>query len=88
MRKESAELLEDEGGTIRDDYSGRAMYGEKVYGVVFDDFREFTQALVNATYTLAEDVFSKTVDEEDAEKIMDDFRSLRTDSMGRSLIVY
>ena len=37
MKKEFAEFLADAcGGELRDDYSGRGMYGRTCYGVVVD----------------------------------------------------
>lgn len=57
-----ADLL---GGSVRDDYSGRGMFGKSCYGIVCDDANECI-----------------------AEAGALGLRGARTDSMGRSVIVY
>lgn len=82
MREDTAYLLEDEGGDLRDDYSGRAMYGKTTYAVTFDSRSDFERALVRAAYELG----SKGSD--DVEAVLNDLDNLRSDSMGLGIVVY
>ncbi|AKE44655.1 hypothetical protein AU106_gp024 [Sinorhizobium phage phiM9] len=59
---------------FREDYSGRAMYGETTFGVVGD---------LNDIFTFMQ-VFGAQCNEEDLDPIM----SFRVDSMGLQSIVY
>jgi hypothetical protein len=72
-----------EDASVMTDYSGRAMYGAKCFGVVVDA-PDFT---VGAAMAL---MFAERDNQElDATDVMYDLcRAARTDNMGRSVIVY
>ena len=80
MKKEVAELLEYNNYDIevRDDYSGRGMYGQETYGVVCsqDDYNQ----------AVAEVMRSGT--EQERELLADALLNMRTDSMGMDMIFY
>jgi len=61
--------------TLRDDYSGRGMYGEQCFGVVLHDAREFALFILcvgQVDHTLAQSLA----------------RKVRTDNMGYDMIYY
>lgn len=82
MREDTANLLADEGGELRDAYSGRAMYGETTHAVTFDSKGDFEKALVRAGYELGRQ------GSDDVEGVLSDLDGLRTDSMGLGIIAY
>lgn len=67
------EIADQVDGTVRDDYSGRGMYGKTCFGIVADNSVLLGAALI---ITLGEDLGLQM-----AEKTV-------TDSMGRSTIFY
>lgn len=79
MDRESAERIEDElfnlgaDFELREDYSGRAMYGETTAAFVFDDWTDV--ALLGYAAAQA-DVEASAIE------------GLRSDNMGRGLVVY
>ena len=85
MQKITAEMLEQEGATIRNDYSGRAMYGREVYGAVFDDMKEMLAAVARTAYEAGTKL---EYNEEESEDILEDLENLSFDSMGRGVIIY
>jgi hypothetical protein len=82
MREDTAGLLADEGGELRESYSGRAMYGKTTFAVTFDAKGDFERALVRAGYELGRQ------GSDDVEAVLSDLDGLRTDSMGLGIIVY
>jgi len=87
MKLEHAELLADELGMLievelRENYSGRGMYGENTSGIVVDSMNEFLRGLGE---------YLKTADESDLDKIKEigaAIKRIKTDSMGYSIIIY
>jgi len=81
MRQEAAELIaaEDYDLEVRDDYSGRGMYGEATSAVVASDpscmFRALAEIMENG-------------DDEDRAEVAEAIRGLRSDSMGRGVVYY
>ena len=65
---------------IRDDYSGRGMYGEETHGLV-GDMDSFVEGLIETTIMAVEDEDDELLDK------LRRFR-LRTDSMGLEMIFY
>ena len=87
MKLEHAELLADELGMLievelREDYSGRGMYGENTSGIVVDSMNEFLKGLGDYLETAHEDDF------ETIKEIGAAIRRLKTDSMGYQIIIY
>jgi hypothetical protein len=82
MRQEVAELLSEDMGEIRDDYSGRGMYGKSTHAVVYDSRGDFESALINAAF----EVGARGSD--NVEGILGELKNLGTDSMGMGIIVY
>ena len=72
----------DEDGEVREDYSGRCMYGETTHAVVFDSKGDYERALVRASYELG------VRGSDDVEGVLSDLDNLRTDSMGLGIVVY
>lgn len=82
MREEVAALLTEDMGEVRDDYSGRGMYGESTYAVTYDSNSDFEAALLNAAFDLGAN------GADDVEGLLADMRNLRKDSMGMGIVVY
>ena len=82
MMEEEAVLLTEDMGEMRDDYSGRGMYGETTYAVCFDSQSDFERALLNAAFDLGQN------GADDVEGLLSDLRNLRRDSMGLGIVVY
>ena len=83
------ERLEEEGLSVRDDYSGRCMFGRTCFGIVVDN-------IATAIYDLA-NILQSIIDEapesdlaDDAEALIeyDGFNTCSTDNMGLQYIVY
>lgn len=87
MHKVTAEALESEGAEdIRDDYSGRGMYGKTTHAVVFADWSDVLKAITQVAYELGSGDLMFTEDEK--KTVLADLRKTRYDSMGRSIIIY
>lgn len=87
MKHELAEILTDELGVLieielREIYSGRGMYGDTTSGVVVDSMTDFLSGLGDWLDTMHEDDFDT------AKKLGEAIRNVRTDSMGKSIIIY
>jgi hypothetical protein len=82
MKLEFAELLGNVNYNIdvREDYSGRGMYGRTTAGVVVEDLSEFLSAVGEAIEYGDEDEIAMI-----AEELQ---KGVSTDSMGRSMIIY
>lgn len=76
-------MLAEDMGEIRDDYSGRGMFGKSEHAVVFDNHTDFHRALVFAAFELGQDGSF-----EDPESFLLDLGNLRLDSMGLGIVVY
>jgi hypothetical protein len=77
------------GLELREDYSGRSMYGSETFAIVGDE-REFRQAICYAAATI-EDAEGTAEDPEDVfdlDQFCEEMASLRTDNMGRSSLVW
>jgi len=96
MTKELASFLRnaaehcDVDVEIRDDYSGRGMYGQETHAIVTDSIPEL---MINTIQYIKESLESKSHAEQInfMVKIPDvsDIRRLRTDNMGRdSIVIY
>lgn len=92
MKKEIAEAILEASETIglnlemREDYSGRGMYGDKTHAIV-GDADEFRQATCYAAVMI-----TQSEDEEDSQVTVDEYieamAKIRTDNMGRSDLVW
>ena len=84
MTNEVAKLLTENYGEIREDYSGRYMYGKETIAVIYEDPSQFQECLVNAAFALGmdEDINNKAYD------ILEELYKLRTDNMGLGIVVY
>lgn len=82
MREEVANLLTEDMGEKRDDYSGRGMYGESTFAVCYDDTGDFESALLNAAFDLGKN------GDGDVEEVLHEMKNLRKDSMGMGIVVY
>ena len=88
MKAEVAKFLEtvaEENGLdaeVRDDYSGRGMYGDETHAIVTDDPMGLLCHAVNFVKEYANDVV-------EGELIIPELNGFRTDSMGRySQVLY
>lgn len=86
MKLETAQLLSDTAwdsgieSEVREDYSGRGMYGESTSGVVVNSVEDFVR-MVALTVAYIEDF-------DEREDFATEIQNIKTDSMGRSVIVY
>lgn len=72
-----AEIGDDEDEIIRERYSGRGMYGDECFGLVFSGAAELARFFVGLSQN-----------EENLELAYDLARATREDNMGRSYIYY
>lgn len=82
MRQEVAELLSEDMGEIREDYSGRCMYGKTTHAVVYDSRGDYERALIYAAYEVG------ARGDDDVEGTLGELMNLATDSMGMGIVVY
>lgn len=74
-----AKIISEFGGELRDEYSGRGMYGDKTAAIEFDSESDFYSALAEVM----------ECDIEDREEVAKYLRGrVNIDSMGRGIIVY
>ena len=85
MDAKVAQLIVEAGGDVelREDYSGRCMYGEKTCAVVCSSFSEFVAAVAAAAGGL-----DPAHEDEVIEDIVLACQSLRHDQMGLGIVVY
>lgn len=91
MRQELAELLSEDIGEIRDDYSGRGMFGKSTHAVVYDSRGDFESALINAAFDVGAGRATQVArarGNDDVEGILGELKNLGTDSMGMGIVVY
>jgi hypothetical protein len=67
---------------LREDYSGRGMYGNSCAGIVGDP-SDIMLCVAMTAFDMGEDP-----EDEDFEDFCDDIRTLRSDNMGRDMIYY
>ncbi len=84
MTKELADLLTEDMGEIRDDYSGRGMYGTQTYAVSFDSESDFRTSALSAAFALGEQAET----DDDVYDHLEALKLLRMDSMGLGIVVY
>jgi len=83
MKLEHAKALVEAGGTmgieirLREEYSGRGMYGRSVAAITCDKHSDLIGAVAVAA-----------IDVEDQESFAEDMGSLSFDSMGMGLVAY
>jgi hypothetical protein len=82
MRQEVAELLTEDMGEIREEYSGRGMYGKTTHAVVYDSRGDYERALIYAAYEVG------NRGNDDVEGILGELSNLGSDSMGMGIVVY
>ncbi len=83
MKLETAELISEYGGELRENYSGRGMFGKETAGVVFESERDFFHALA--------DIIKDGVEDNSAdigELIPEALKRIQTDNMGKNIIYY
>lgn len=87
VAKAIANALEEEGTrvSIREDYSGRGMYGKTTFGVVAPDWAVLIRAVATAAVSIAE---NNTDDSPDPHDFAREMGKLRWDNMGYDIIVY
>lgn len=80
------ELIDNMGkeARVREEYSGRGMYGKTTSGIVVEDPMIIAQAMAN----FAMEADGLELDDEDHQFLNDITRGFRTDSMGYDTIVY
>lgn len=83
MKLITAELISEYGGELRENYSGRGMYGKETCGVVFDSERDFFHTLADMVKDGMEDNSADIM-----ELLPEALKNLQTDSMGKSIIYY
>lgn len=83
--KDFQRLIEDAGYEPQS-YSGRGMYGSQCLGVVVTDLGKFIGDVLYEIAVRIDDGECHAV--ELCEPISDAFRGMRTDNMGRDIIVY
>lgn len=64
---------------IYENYSGRGMYGSKTTGIIVPSIMDFTSDVLQITPLLIDD---------DGENRVQNIHNLRSDSLGRSYIIY
>jgi hypothetical protein len=64
---------------LREEYSGRGMYGKCTAGIVVSDLTSIIAAAAQA---------GRDMDDDEAADFIDALDKLKTDGMGRSIIVY
>lgn len=85
------ERLEEEGLNVRDDYSGRFMYGKLCFGVIVS---QLATALYDVTEALREIIIKEKRDDlnlaKEAADMLEDgnLTEFRTDNMGLDYIIY
>lgn len=83
--------LEEEGLQVRDNYSGRCMFGETCFGVVVDNL---ATAVYDVSEVLREIIIAERRDDPDLAKeaadMLEDGKltECRTDNMGLDYIIY
>lgn len=83
------ERLEEEGLSVRDDYSGRCMFGRTCFGIVVDNIATAIYDLANTLHSIIdEDPESDLADDAEALIEYDGFDTCSTDNMGLQYIVY
>lgn len=84
MRKEVAELLSKNAGTVRDDYTGRAMFGKITHAVVYESRADYEAALLDAAFVVGSGKDPEYLNT----SILNDLKNLTTDSMALGIVVY
>jgi hypothetical protein len=83
------ERLEEEGLSVRDDYSGRCMFGRTCFGIVVDNIATAIYDLENTLQSIIdEDPESDLADDAESFIEYDEFDACSTDNMGLQYIVY
>jgi len=83
--------LEEEGLQVRDNYSGRCMFGETCFGIVVDNI---ATAVYDLSEALREIIITESRNDPDLAKEADDvledgkLTECRTDNMGLDCIIY
>lgn len=72
---------EDEQCRLYEDYSGRGMYGETTAGITGTSMENLVKCVITAIQE-QDDAFIELIQQ------LDTIRNLRTDSLGRSIIIY
>lgn len=83
MKLETAELITQYGGEVRENYSGSGMYGEQTSGVIFDSEKDFYRSLAGIILDCVQDQ-----NMEESALICEALKKLKTDNMGTSIIYY
>lgn len=79
MTRDAANIFGNYGGVVRENYSGRSMYGETTTAVIFEDEHDFFLTLG--------DILERA-DKDECEEIADAVRHMKTDNMGKQIIYY
>jgi hypothetical protein len=81
-KNEATELAKVVDGEVRDDYSGRGMFGNACYGVVVDSLDDLFDGLADYIHDI------KYECSEDPEMVGEALKKLRIDEMGLQKILY
>ena len=87
MKQPLAELLTQNYGEIRDDYSGRFMFGQTTHAVVYENHQQFMECLTYAAFQLGKEYVEGDYDG-DQHRMVEELARLRQDSMGLGIVVY
>jgi len=82
MKAEAAELF-SMYGDVKENYSGRGMFGKSTYAVVFDSDVDFFKCISDLIVEFVED---QNMD--DAQLLSETLKKIRIDDMGKRIIYY
>lgn len=84
------ELLQSEDLDVRDDYSGRFMYGARCFGITVSNFATAVYQIMEALRRITDNYGNESDTVEEAEKLLDceEWLHPKTDNLGLDYIVY
>lgn len=89
LSRESFEVIADQiMGEIREDYSGRGMYGEVGPAIVTEQVPDLASVGVMISHVLMLDANKEWERDEATERALEISSSVRTDNMGLGYVVY
>ena len=66
---------------VRDEYSGRGMFGETAHAIVMNDENDFYVAAISVAFKIDNDT-------EESDDFIQDMQDITFDSMGSSIVAY
>lgn len=83
MKIEAANIIAEFNGEVREDYSGRGMFGKQTAGIVVDSLQDFFSAIA--------DIMQECISDQDMESgdlVIEALRNIKSDNMGNGYIFY